>query len=91
MIISDYANRESHQKKANPVPNKIIVLLLVCWQYNENEELMFESYQKAIDYFAKKNIRLHKAQITRAKKQNKLLFNYYWKGLETISRESRNE
>ena len=59
--------------------------------YNKNEELMFESYQKAIDYFAKKNIRLHKAQITRAKKQNKILFNYYWKGLETISRESRNE
>lgn len=72
--------RETISKKISQKLSKNIIA------YNETKILDFNSYQEAINYFAKMNIKLHKSQITRAKQNRKKLFNYYWKGPETIER-----
>lgn len=54
--------------------------------YNENEEILFTSYTKAVEYLKDKGYKAYKEEICRFKNKDKKKYDYYWKSPETIER-----
>lgn len=55
---------------------------------NENEEILFNSYNEAISFLISKGFKnASKSAITRSKKEGIKAYGYYWKGQETIRKE----